>query len=85
MNLIDTVYTCGRIIKKRREEMQAEYLIGGEKDFVVSFLKNQNKTLVDVTQQLEDGAGFDESIPHTLKRVEKDIRWLRKVYLNKNS
>ena len=65
--------------------MQTECLIGGEKDFVVSFLKNQNKTLVDVTQQLEDGAGFDESIPHTLKRVEKDICWLRKVYLNKNS
>ncbi len=64
-------------------DARSAYFIGGEKDFVVSFLKNQNKTLSDVTKGLEDGAGFDESIPHTLKRVEKDIRWLRKFYLNK--
>ena len=62
--------------------MLSECLIGGEKDFVVSFLKNQNKTLSDITQELEDGTGFDESISHTLKRVEKDIRWLGKFYLN---
>lgn len=49
-------------------------------DFLVSLLRLQVSSLAGVLQSLEEGGRPDGAILEKMKRVEKELKWLRKLY-----
>jgi len=81
MNLIDYGYICGEILNKEAR-MLREGLVSSEQDFMVSYLRTQIETLNKLLAHVQENNALEDYIPTTLKRVEKDIRWLRKFHAN---
>ena len=62
--------------------MLREGLVGNEQDFTASYLRTQIEILNQLLHHVQENNALEDYIPTTLKRVEKDIRWLRKFHIN---
>ena len=62
--------------------MRGQYLAPVHGDLIVSLLRAQIGCLVKVVQHIEQGNSINEFVDDNIKRVEKDLRWLRNYYFN---
>ena len=54
-----------------------------QKDFVASFLRSQLINLKEVLEAIENSGRLEGSyVEESLNRVEKELRQVRKVYMN---
>lgn len=51
-------------------------------DMLVSLLRSQIVTLEGILKNIEQGNSIDEYADAGIKRVEKNLRWLRKLFTN---
>jgi hypothetical protein len=59
--------------------MTSRYLLGSNQDFIVGLLRSQVKELSRLLTTIEESNAVDEHIQSCLKRVEVNIRGLRKL------
>lgn len=50
-------------------------------DFVISSLRSQISTLVSVLDHIERGNDINEYVNENIRRVERDLNWLRRSAL----
>lgn len=59
--------------------MASRYLLGSNQDFIVGLLRSQVKELTRLLTTIEESNAVDEHVESCLKRVEVNIRGLRKL------
>mgnify|MGYP001584438363 FL=1 len=59
--------------------MTSRYLLGSNQDFIVGLLRSQVRELSRLLTTIEESNAVDEYVPSCLKRVEVNIRGLRKL------
>lgn len=59
--------------------MMSKRLLGSNEDFVVALLRSQAKELNSLLTTIEASNAVDGHVQHCLKRVEVNIRGLRKL------
>ncbi len=59
--------------------MTSRYLLGSNQDFIVGLLRSQVKELSRLLTTIEESNAVDEHVQSCLKRVEVNIRGLRKL------
>ena len=81
MRLTDRHYTFpkdkGEVCMVEKELLRSHNL-----DVVASILRGQVKKLEDILHEIENTHAVDSSTGDHLNYVEKDLRLLRKIYLN---
>lgn len=59
--------------------MTSHYSLGSNQDFIVGLLRSQVKELSRLLTTIEESNAVDEHVQSCLKRVEVNIRGLRKL------
>ena len=59
--------------------MTSHYSLGSNQDFIVGLLRSQVKELSRLLTTIEESNAIDEHVQSCLKRVEGNIRGLRKL------
>ncbi len=59
--------------------MTSRKLLGSSQDFIVGLLRSQVKELNHLLRTIEDTQAVDEHVESCLRRVEVNIRGLRKL------
>jgi|GEM_PF-5970904 len=59
--------------------MTSHHLLGSNQDFIVGLLRSQVKELNRLLTTIEESNAVDEHVQSCLKRVEVNIRGLRKL------
>ncbi len=62
--------------------MMSQRLVGSNKDFIMALLRSQAKELDSLMTTVEESNTLDEHAESCLKRVEVNIRGLRKLCLD---
>lgn len=60
-------------------QMASRYLLGSNQDFIVGILRSQIWELNRLLTTIEETSSVDEHVQSCLKRVEVNIRGLRKL------
>ena len=62
--------------------MNEQFLNRIHEDLIIRLLRSQIELLMNLVNHIEAGNDINGYVEDNLKRVEKDLRWLRKFYLN---
>ena len=64
--------------------MNGERLTSVNEDIIVSFLRSQIKTLENIIESVEKRNDMSDFAHENLKRIEKNLRWIRKLFFTSN-
>ena len=64
--------------------MNGERLTNVDEDIAVSFLKSQIRVLENIIDGIEKRSYANDFANENLKRVEKNLRWIRKLFFTSN-
>ena len=64
------------------ENMSRQTLNQVHVELITRLLRSQIEVLTNLVTHIEEGNDIDGYVKDNLKRTEKDLRWLRKFYLN---
>ena len=62
--------------------MKEQNMSSIQEDLIVRMIKSQIELLSKVLNHIETGNGINEFVNDNLKRIQEELRWLRKFYCN---